>query len=150
MMAYARASPADLDIARLHFEEALSRAKNNPKLIAVVRLHLAHVYLRKGDLRKALGHFDQWELVRESVDHGVVREMAREVRRRIDQAKESWFTASARESLNHKQHDRRLREFLFNQASARGEDVETIARKLGIKRATYYKWQKEFRQNSSR
>jgi tetratricopeptide (TPR) repeat protein len=148
MMAFAHASPADLNVARLHFEEALSRAKNNPKLIGVVHLHLADVYLRKGDLRKALGQFDQWELVRESADHGVVREMAREVRRRIDEAKESWFIASARESLNHKHHDRKLREFLFNQASAHDEDVETIAKKLGIKRATYYKWQKEFRQET--
>jgi tetratricopeptide (TPR) repeat protein len=148
MMAFARATPEDLDKARMHFEEALSRAKNNPKLIGVVHLHLADVSLRNRDLRKALGHFDQWELVRESADHGVVREMAREVRRRIDEAKETWFTASAHETLNHKQHDRRLREFLLNRASALYEDAYTIAEKLGIKRATFYKWQKEFRQET--
>jgi hypothetical protein len=149
MMAFGNASPADLDQALKHFDEALSRAKNNPKLIGVVHLHLADVYLRKKDLRKALGHFDRWELVRETADHGVVRAMAQAIRRRIDEFTETWFTASSHESLDHKYHEKRLREFLFNQASTRDEDVDTIAEKLGIKRATYYKWQKEFRKETA-
>ncbi len=140
-------NPSDSDLYQAldHFEEALSRAGRNPILLGVSHLHLADAHLRNNDLRKALAHFDQWKLVQESVDHGVVRAMANALAARLDEMKEPRYIADVRDTLDHRFHEKQLRKFLFNHAVSRGGDVESIAEALGIKRAAYYKWQKEFR-----
>lgn len=145
LLVFAKPSPADLRQALGHFERALSRAGRNPILLGVSHLHLVDAHLRNNNLRSALAHFGQWKLVRESVEQGVIHDMAKDLGARLDQATHSQYMADGRETLNHKSHEKRLRKFLFNQAVIRGGDPETMAKALGIKRAAFYKWQKEFR-----
>jgi tetratricopeptide (TPR) repeat protein len=157
-------SEIDYKDARRDFEIALQKLKSsataekilehsaNPKIVGICELRIAQCYAREGDDENAKLHFSRWELLRERVEHELVREIGAEVKSEIDKLLMN-FTISGKESSewNYITNVTRLRNWLLTRALRHTKrNYSAAAELLGVKRGTLYQWQDASRNRSQR
>ena len=119
----------------------------NPKVHAVCHLHLAQVFLSQDRKDIALVSFAEWEKVSAMVEHVWVRDMAKEISKKIDRMQKLTVDA-AQDGLKYRFHDERLRRFLVAQARLRYGRKQEIASALGISRPRLDRWLRRFQRPS--
>ena len=138
--------------AREDFETALklvtkhdseeTHATLNPKIASVCELRIAQCYARCGNQIEAQSHFEKWKDWEPVVEHQWVRELAKVVRRNIDELKD-FFSISSRDQSqwNYNEQLVRLRKWLHTQAMTRANNNQTQAAKLvGVTPAAFSNW----------
>lgn len=141
--------------ARDSFEKALQCVLNrkvpagkpdyfsNPKIAAVCSLRIAQCYTRLSRHMHAKKHYAVWSMLEQHVEHEWVRELAREVKREIDNlAMDFSISASEHHRWNYSENAARLRRWLLTQSLRHtNQNYSEAARLLGVQRATLYQWQ---------
>lgn len=125
---------------------------SNPKIVAVCKLRIAQCYARVGDEIKAKEHFADWKILRASVEHEWVRELAAKVEKEFDKLSMN-FIISARDykEWNYAENVVRLRIWLLTQALRHTKmNYSKAAEIIGVKRGTLYQWQEDSRSPSKR
>jgi len=152
------------ELARKDFEKALdiigtfrikekdSYLPSNPKIVAVCELRIAQCLARDGDETKARSHFATWEILRHSVEHEWVRELAEEVKRDIDAIVQNFtIPADDPKEWNYARNVAQLRMWLLTQSLRYTKRNYSAAAKLiGVKRGTLYQWQDDSRSHTQR
>jgi CRP-like cAMP-binding protein len=95
----------------------------------------------------ALVSFAEWEKVSAMVEHVWVRDMAKEISKKIDRMQKLTVDA-AQDGLKYRFHDERLRRFLVAQARLRYGRKQEIASALGISRPRLDRWLRRFQRPS--
>lgn len=124
----------------------------NPKIVAVCELRIAQCFVRDGDEAKARSHFASWDILRGSVEHEWVRELAEKVKREIEGSLMN-FTISARDprAWDYARNVAQLRNWLLNQSLRHTKrNYSAAAELIGVKRGTLYQWQDDSRSQSQR
>jgi tetratricopeptide (TPR) repeat protein len=156
--------PGNYSEARADFEEAQrlmlglkfagpsSGGPSNPKIVAVCKLRIAQCYAREGNEIQAKEHFAEWKILRASVEHEWVRELAAQVEKEIGKLSTN-FTISAKDhrEWRYAENVARLRSWLLTQALRHTKmNYSKAAELIGVKRATLYQWQDDPRGQSKR
>jgi len=155
---------SNYSVARADFEHALNlllklgqserktELPSNPKIASVCHLRIAQCYTRENDAAKAREHFAAWEVLRSTVEHEWVRELAEQVKNEIEGLSMN-FTISAKDlnEWDYSENVAKLRRWLLSQALLQTKkNFSKAADLIGVKRATLYQWQEEPQSKSKR
>jgi tetratricopeptide (TPR) repeat protein len=148
-------SAESYEAARKDFEKALDLIgtyqaeehqpgfPSNPKIAGVCQLRIAQCFVRDGDETNARMHFATWEVLRPSVEHEWVRELAEEVKTELNGLQMN-FTISAKDPTewNYVRNVAQLRNWLMTQSLRYTKrNYSAAAELIGVKRGTLYQWQ---------
>jgi len=126
-------------------EVVRQQATPNQKIESVIRLKLALVHLAEGRVTAAEEEYGQWKQREQVVEHELVREMGRDVERRLRNLTENFFIEAGTKNVNHTYHNRRMRAWLILRARRLypRKSKEELATLLGITRPTLHNWEVE-------
>jgi DNA-binding protein Fis len=141
-------------VARADFDRALryvlqqesgagdSDRASNPKIAAVCELRIAQTYARQGDENYAQSHFSEWSRLENQVEHGFVRELAKQVKDDIDKLSKNFvISATDEDEWGYTENVARLRQWLLKRVLRHtNQNYSEAARLLGVQRATLYQW----------
>ncbi len=122
------------------FEWAATEGKRNPKVRAVCELHLANANALNSDLRSAIRHYHEWQLMEPQVRNAFMRNLADAVNRLLEKKTEDFVVPWSRVSLSSSSLQQDLREWLVKWARSRTGNEEEAAHLLGVSKQTYYTW----------
>ena len=145
-----------LQRAQDDFEHAATVEGNTPTIAAVTGLHLANVFAMRGDLPAAQLRFQQAWDHNEGIENGWVRQLAHEVRQRV-QLPSSVFLLDVKKLEKEKPEGRLydaakaiLRDFMLERSRQTDAGIrrtpDEAARYLGVSRPTYFNWSRPARQ----
>jgi tetratricopeptide (TPR) repeat protein len=127
--------------ARKDFEAALGMAgPENPKIEAVCHLGLTAVYLEETEGLKAQEQINQWNKIKDKVEHARIQKFGREMEEMVSKTRSQFFVLEP--TLNYRKNLTKLQKMLCTQARLK-EGVKTdaqVAGVLGVARQTIYDW----------
>lgn len=137
-----------MDSARADLSRALElnvdgKGQSNPKVEAICYLHLARSYALDHNGRDAERYFARWKQLEQRVEHGVIRQMARDIEKEIECLRRDFVIRADTDNLSYGDHLKALQRFLVNQAMQRGQTIQEATKTLKISRQTLHQWQKE-------
>jgi tetratricopeptide (TPR) repeat protein len=117
----------------------------NPKVEAICQLHLARIYALEHDGPNAKSYFRRWKRLKQKVEHGVIRELARDVKKEIESLSKDFVIPADTKSLKYNDHLKDLQKFLVNQAKQRAYTIQETTKELKISRQTLHQWRKDIK-----
>ncbi len=161
----AYAAKGDHQQARDHFTQALAESErslhasdrkrelDNPKIRAILHLHIARTHLEEDRRHFAQSYLERASSLLPAVEHGFIHEQMKELRARLADPSGSFVIASDTKDLKYHTHQMDLQRWLLRQAieRLRGSEAKNseIAELLGITTPTVATWRAERRRRSA-
>jgi tetratricopeptide (TPR) repeat protein len=137
---------ANLHDARSDLLKAIrlnDEGSGNPKTAAACYLRLADSYVVERDLQRAQEWLDRWTLIEKEVEHRSLRDLAVEVRDKLEKSR-GFVIPHDEKDLHYHRHAFQLQRFLWSKARDRHQTQEATAAALQVTRVTLQDWTKTF------
>jgi hypothetical protein len=108
-------------------------------------------YLRGGVTTKADAYWQRWLSLEHLVEHAFVHEMAEKYKEERASGKQDFnvpwqgWQVTENKLKTYNYHHRRLKRWLFERAKDDAKTAPAIATKLGINKASVYRWAKDLK-----
>jgi tetratricopeptide (TPR) repeat protein len=130
--------------AAWYLETALNVGRNNPLINAVANLHLARVFILRGDANQANRHYNSALESMRKIENAFAEKLARSVGQKLEGIAGDFSVLASRDRIDHLAEEKKLRGWLTDWARIRcqGND-SSAATLLGISKPVFYKWREE-------
>ena len=116
---------------------------SNPKIDAVISIHVARSHVVDGNSSSAREALGRWHALANLIEHEAIRKMARDVEEELCKMQDDFRVNHAVGDLTYTKHEADLRRWLIMRARRETRKKGSVTDKLGISRQTLYQWERK-------